>query len=176
MKSFYEMTQIIEDMAGFGRGADYKLDDDLAKIAASKKFIKLPPERRGLKVPGEVNENYGRNLRTTEITVAAGDDETFEKYGDEIDFVIDVTWSREGELEDFEDARIKEARLAGSPMRLNPELIAFGIKKLKEGWGRYSREIADKEFRPREEDYDFPEREPWRDTEFNNAINTDPRR
>lgn len=113
-----------------------------------------------------VNENYGRNLRTTEITVAASDDETFEKYGDEIDFVIDVTWNRDGQLEDFEDARVKEARLGRSPMKLTPDLIAFGVKKLGEGWqDKYSHYISDKEFRPREEDYDFPERDSLSDAE-----------
>ena len=48
MKTFYEMTQIIENIAGFGRGADYKLPEDLASIAASKKSIRLPPERKGM--------------------------------------------------------------------------------------------------------------------------------
>lgn len=91
-----------------------------------------------------INENHAGRTTTDEITVAASDDETFDKYGEEIDFVIDVSWNPEGELEDFENAKVKEARLNGVPMTLAPELIEFGIKKLKEGWDdTYSHMIGD---------------------------------
>ena len=94
-----------------------------------------------------------------EIRVVASDDETFDKYGDEIDFVIDVTWSVEGQLEDFEEAQVKQASLGGKPMVLTPDLMEFGIKKLKEGWSRrYAPELGERwDARVRDREQDYPD-------------------
>jgi hypothetical protein len=102
----------------------------------------------------------------TEISVVASDDETFEKYGDEIDFNIEVEWDEStiswksdiwntyvgptGILEEFVDAKLKQAKLDGELMPLTEDLEKFAIKKLREGWFKatntsngYSGEILD---------------------------------
>ena len=86
----------------------------------------------------------------TEINVVASDNETFEKYGDEIDFTIEVEWDEStinwesgfvdgsdgaiGKLEEFVGAKIKEAYLNGKLMLLTDDLKKFAVKKLKQGW------------------------------------------
>lgn len=86
----------------------------------------------------------------TEISVVASDNETFEKYGDEIDFNIEVEWDEStiswesdiwntyagptGILEEFVDAKLKQAKLDGELMSLTEDLEKFAIKKLREGW------------------------------------------
>lgn len=106
----------------------------------------------------------GKLPESDNIWVAAGDDESFEKYGDEVEFLMDVSWDPEGSLEDFEDTRVKEARVGGKPMVITPELVNLAIKTLKKGWdSKYSHELRDKWgqrrrelFAPREKD-DYPE-------------------
>lgn len=101
-----------------------------------------------------------------EIIVVASDDETFEKYGDEIDFTVEVEWDEStiswtsdiwnvyagptALLEEFVGAKLKQAKLDGKLMPITDDLEKFAIKKLKEGWHKapnrlngYSGEILD---------------------------------